>query len=140
MSSGRPFVSVKFTPAGRTYSFLLPEFDLDGLGREAAAAELRSDAGSGRFSHVAVDAVLAAAGEPRRTTRDPNPAGLTDREVEVLRLIARGRANKQVAASLGISPKTVGRHVEHIYAKAGVSTRAGATLFAMEHGLLAAVG
>ena len=48
-----------------------------------------------------------------------NPAGLTDREVEVLRLIARGHANKQVAVELGISTKTVGRHVEHIYAKAG---------------------
>ena len=65
-----------------------------------------------------------------------DPAGLTEREVEVLRLIARGQANKQVAATLGISPKTVGRHVEHIYAKAGVTTRAGATLFAMEQGLL----
>ena len=54
----------------------------------------------------------------------------------MLRLIARGRANKQVAATLGISPKTVGHHIEHIYAKAGVTTRAGATLFAMEHGLL----
>jgi DNA-binding NarL/FixJ family response regulator len=61
---------------------------------------------------------------------------VTDREVEVLGLIARGRANKQVAATLGISAKTVGHHVEHIYAKAGVTTRAGATLFAMEHGLL----
>jgi DNA-binding NarL/FixJ family response regulator len=110
------------------------------LGRDLAAAELRSDAGSGRFAHVVVDAVLAAAGETGPTARGPHPAGLTDREVEVLCLIARGRANKQVAAALGISPKTVGRHVEHIYAKAGVSTRAGATLFAMEHGLLAAVG
>jgi DNA-binding NarL/FixJ family response regulator len=55
----------------------------------------------------------------------------------VLRLIARGRSNKEVAATLGISPKTVGHHVEHIYAKAAVTTRAGATLFAMEHGLLA---
>ncbi len=54
----------------------------------------------------------------------------------MLRLIARGNVNKQVAVALGISPKTVGRHIEHIYAKAGVSTRAGATLFAMEHGLL----
>jgi HD-GYP domain-containing protein (c-di-GMP phosphodiesterase class II) len=110
------------------------------LGRDAAAAELRSDAGSGRLSHRAVDAVLAAAGETGPAARAPNPARLTDREVEVLRLIARGRANKQVAATLGISPKTVGRHVEHIYAKAGVSTRAGATLFAMEHGVLAGVG
>jgi DNA-binding CsgD family transcriptional regulator len=54
----------------------------------------------------------------------------------VLRLVARGHPNKQVAARLGITPKTVGHHVEHIYAKAGVTTRAGATLFAMEHGLL----
>jgi HD-GYP domain-containing protein (c-di-GMP phosphodiesterase class II) len=110
------------------------------LDRGAAAAELRSDAGRGRYSHVAVDAVLAAVGETGQTARSHNPAGLTDREVEVLRLIARGRVNKQVAAALGISPKTVGRHVEHIYAKAGVRTRAGATLFAMEHGLLAGVG
>jgi DNA-binding NarL/FixJ family response regulator len=56
--------------------------------------------------------------------------------VEVLRLIARGRSNREVAAALVISPKTVGTHVEHIYAKAGVSTRAGAALFAMEHALL----
>ena len=70
----------------------------------------------------------------------PIPAGLTDREVEVLGLIARGHANKQVADALGISPKTVGRHVEHIYAKASVTTRAGATLFAMEHGLLTGMG
>ena len=54
----------------------------------------------------------------------------------MLRLIARGRLNKQVAATLGISAKTVGHHIEHIYAKAGVATRAWATLFAMEHGLL----
>ena len=54
----------------------------------------------------------------------------------MLRLIARGHANKQVASALGISPKTVGHHIEHLYAKAGVTTRAGATLWAMEHGLL----
>jgi DNA-binding NarL/FixJ family response regulator len=66
------------------------------------------------------------------------PAGLTEREVDVLRLIARGHANKEVAATLDISPKTVGHHIEHIYAKAGITTRAGATLFAMEHGLLSA--
>ena len=64
-------------------------------------------------------------------------AGLTAREVEVLRLLARGLSNKQVAERLVISPKTVGNHVEHIYAKIGVSTRAAAGLFATEHGLLA---
>ena len=64
------------------------------------------------------------------------PAGLTEREVDVLRLIARGRTNKEAGRELGISPKTVGAHVEHIYAKAGLATRAGATVFAMEHDLL----
>ena len=81
--------------------------------------------------------MLTAAGSSRDAMRAANPAGLTDREVEVLRLIAQGHGNKQVAAMLGISPKTVGRHVEHVYAKANVRTRAGATLFAMEQGLLA---
>ena len=81
--------------------------------------------------------MLVAAGETRGAARASNPAGLTDREVEVLRLVARGHGNKQVAVLLGISPKTVGRHVEHVYAKAEVRTRAGAALFAMEQGLLA---
>ena len=105
----------------------------------AAAAVLVGEVDAGRFGRVEVDAVLAVAGYAAQrsgSVRAAHPAGLTDREVEVLRLIARGHANKQVASQLGISPKTVGRHIEHIYAKAGVSTRAGATLFAMEQGLL----
>jgi DNA-binding NarL/FixJ family response regulator len=61
---------------------------------------------------------------------------LTEREVDVLRLIARGRSNKEAARELGFSAKTVGNHVEHIYTKAHVRTRAGATLFALESGLL----
>ena len=61
---------------------------------------------------------------------------MSDREVEVLRLIARGQTNKEVAASLHLSAKTVGRHVENIYAKIGASSRAGAAVFAMEHRLL----
>ena len=63
-------------------------------------------------------------------------AGLSEREVEVLRLLARGSTLKQIAARLVISPKTADSHAQHIYAKLGVTTRAGATLFAMEHGLL----
>jgi HD-GYP domain-containing protein (c-di-GMP phosphodiesterase class II) len=101
-----------------------------------AASALCDKVDAGRLRKAAVDAVLAAAGYAARPPRVARPAGLTEREVEVLRLIARGRADKQVANALGISPKTVGHHVEHIYAKAGVTTRAGATLFAMEHGLL----
>ena len=60
---------------------------------------------------------------------------MTDREVEVLRLIAQGKSNKEVGAELVITPKTVGHHVEHVYDKIGVNTRAGAALFLMEHGL-----
>jgi DNA-binding NarL/FixJ family response regulator len=64
------------------------------------------------------------------------PAGLTSREIEVLLLIARGATNRQVARTLGISPKTAGTHIERIYTKTGASTRATATLFALQHGLL----
>jgi DNA-binding NarL/FixJ family response regulator len=56
--------------------------------------------------------------------------------VEVLRLLARGLSNKEMATRLVISPKTVASHVEHIYAKIDASTRATASLFAMQHGLL----
>jgi DNA-binding NarL/FixJ family response regulator len=80
-----------------------------------------------------VDAVLAAAGQPRPPV--PRPAGLSERECEVLMLLARGMATKQIARQLGISPKTCDHHIQSVYAKAGVSSRAGATLFALEHGL-----
>ena len=80
-------------------------------------------------------AVLEAAGLKRpRVTR---PAGLTDREVEVLALLSTGLATKQIAARLGISAKTADRHIQNIYPKIGVSTRAAATLVAMQHGLVA---
>ena len=79
-------------------------------------------------------AVLAAAGQPVR--RPARPSGLTDREIEVLVLVARGLQTKQVARVLGISPRTADHHLEHAYAKVGVSTRAAAAVFAMENGLL----
>ena len=82
-----------------------------------------------------VEAVLGAAGH-RVTRRREGPAGLTVREVDVLRLVARGLSNKEIAARLVISPKTARNHVEHIYAKIDIRTRAGAGLFAMQHGLL----
>jgi DNA-binding NarL/FixJ family response regulator len=100
-----------------------------------AAAELTAGVRRGRLDAEAVEAVLAAAGH-RVPRRREGPEGLTRREVEVLRLLARGLSNKQIAQRLVISPKTVGNHVEHIYAKIGVSTRAHASLFAMRHGLL----
>lgn len=98
-----------------------------------AAAALRAGAAAGRLDAEAVQAVLEAAGH--RPRRGSWPAGLTDREVEVLRLVARGGTNRQVAEALHISGETARNHVKHIYEKAGVSTRAGAALFAMEQGL-----
>ncbi len=100
-----------------------------------AAALLRQQATAGLLCAEAVDAVLESVGERGKLVAAP-PAGLTGREVEVLRLVARGLTNKQAAAELGISPKTVGRHVETIYSKIGASTRAAAALLAMEHDLL----
>jgi DNA-binding NarL/FixJ family response regulator len=105
------------------------------MSHDEAVREIRREADEGRFDRSDVECVLEAAGhEPVR--RVAAPADLTERELEVLALIARGKSNRVVAEELSISPKTVGTHVEHIYAKAGVSTRAGATLFAMEHRLL----
>ena len=98
---------------------------------------IRSQVDAGRLDRAAADAVLAAAGQPSVPLRRASwPAGLSDREIEVLRLIARGRTNKQVAASLHLSAKTVGRHVENLYAKIGARSRAAAAVFAMEHHLL----
>ena len=70
-----------------------------------------------------------------RSPRIERPAGLTEREAEVIALLARGLQTKQIAGALGISAKTADRHIEHAYRKIGVSTRAAAALFAMEHGL-----
>jgi HD-GYP domain-containing protein (c-di-GMP phosphodiesterase class II) len=102
---------------------------------DEAAATLRADARSGRADGAAVEAVLQAAGHGIRR-RHGWPAGLTAREVEVLRLLARGRTNRQIAAELVISPKTVSNHVEHIYAKIGACNRAMAGLFATRNGLM----
>jgi len=100
----------------------------------AAADELWRDAAAGKLPAEAVRAVLTAAGQPLRPV--PRPAGLSERECEVLRLIARGMATKQAARQLGISPKTCDHHIQRLYRKTGLSTRAGATLFALEHGLI----
>ena len=73
---------------------------------------------------------------PDTGRRIERPAGLTEREAEVVGLIARGLQTKQIARILGISAKTADHHVQNAYGKIGVSTRAAATLFAMEHGLV----
>ncbi len=105
------------------------------LTREQAADELAREASAGHFDPNAVTAVVEGAGQP--VPRMKRPAGLTEREAEVVGLLARGLQTKQVARALGISVKTADRHVQNAYAKVGVSTRAAATLFAMEHGLVA---
>lgn len=100
-----------------------------------ATAELRSEVRAGRPAADAVDAVHAATGRgPAR--RRVGPAGLTSREREVLALIARGATTRLVAQTLGTSTKPAGTHIERSYAKTGASTRATATLFALQHGLL----
>jgi HD-GYP domain-containing protein (c-di-GMP phosphodiesterase class II) len=103
---------------------------------EAAAAELAAQARAGRLDAAAVEAVLGAAGQAGEKVHPPLPAGLTEREAQVLGLVARGLTNKQVAERLGSAPKTVGNQVQSVYTKIGVSTRAAAALFASEHGLL----
>jgi len=104
-------------------------------GADEAAAELRAQAKAGRLDADAVAAVLAAAGH-RSTRRQARSDGLTTREVEVLRLLARGLSNREIAERLVISPKTASHHVEHIYAKTGTANRALASLYAASHGLI----
>ncbi|HEX3291340.1 MAG TPA: HD domain-containing phosphohydrolase, partial [Gaiella sp.] len=107
-----------------------------GLEPAAAETELRREVAEGRLDAEAVDAVLAAAGH-RVPKRPPElPAGLTRRELEVLLALVLGHSNQAIADELGISAKTVGHHVEHVYRKAGVRSRAAATVWAFEHDLV----
>jgi HD-GYP domain-containing protein (c-di-GMP phosphodiesterase class II) len=100
-----------------------------------ARIELGEMVRAGALGKRAVDGVLEVVGAAALEVRQGYPAGLSDREVEVLRLVAQGRTSKEIAKALVITEKTAGHHVEHIYAKAGVSTRVGAALFAMQHDL-----
>ena len=106
---------------------------------EIAAEQLRREVRAGRLDSEAAESVLAAAGHQVRIARKDLVGGLSTREIEVLRQVARGYTKKQIAELLIISEKTVDNHIQHIYNKIGVSTRAGATLFAMDHDLLSVV-
>lgn len=99
-----------------------------------AAEALGHDVKAGRLDADSVGAVLEVAGQavPPMT----RPAGLTEREAQVVALLARGLQTKQIGRALGISAETADRHVQNAYAKIGVSTRAAAALFAMQHGLV----
>jgi HD-GYP domain-containing protein (c-di-GMP phosphodiesterase class II) len=104
-------------------------------GRTRAAELLRDEVRAGRLDATAVGAVLEAAGQEPGRLSPPRPAGLTEREAEVLALLASGLMTKQIGQRLRISPKTVDQHIQNVYAKIGASTRAAATLFATRHGL-----
>jgi HD-GYP domain-containing protein (c-di-GMP phosphodiesterase class II) len=106
------------------------------LDPEQAAAELRRMARDGELDPTAVNAVLAAAGDKGRPVRRRWPAELTDREVDVLRRIAVGGSIQTAAADLQLAPKTVDFHLQNIYSKAGITSRAAATLFAIQNDLL----
>jgi len=128
--------AVRLLAAADAYQALLeprahrPEYTPTEAGR-VLGEEVRA----GRLDGDAVHAVLGAAGH-RVARRREWPAGLTAREVEVLALAAQGQSNREIADRLVISPKTVGNHIEHIYVKIGCSSRAEASLFAMQQGLL----
>jgi HD-GYP domain-containing protein (c-di-GMP phosphodiesterase class II) len=105
------------------------------LDADEAAGHLRAEAQAGRIDQLAADAVLECVGRPRPASHPR----LTPREIEILVAVARGGSMREVARALSISPKTVDGHLQRIYPKIGVSTRGGATLFAVEHGLLPSV-
>ncbi|HEY3485676.1 MAG TPA: HD domain-containing phosphohydrolase [Ilumatobacteraceae bacterium] len=104
-----------------------------------AASELRSEVRAGRLDGDAAEAVLVAAGHRRRKHAE-RPDGLTAREVDVLRLVARGLSSKEIATELVISPKTARNHIEHIYTKTGTTNRVAASHYAIRHGLLTDLG
>ncbi len=102
---------------------------------DEAAELLRSEARAMRLDPAAVEAVLKAAGH-RAARRREGPAGLTLREIDVLRLLARGLSTKEIAQQLFLSPKTASNHIEHIYQKIAATNRVTASLFAVQNGLL----
>ena len=137
LPSGSQSISARILAAADVYHALTearpqrPAFE-----PEVAAAELQKQVRAGKLDGEAVSHVLFAAGQRASMRRKESVAGLSERELEVLRLMSHGQSMKSIAAQLAISKKTVDSHIQHIYTKTGVSTRAGATLFAMEHQLL----
>jgi HD-GYP domain-containing protein (c-di-GMP phosphodiesterase class II) len=106
------------------------------LSDAAAASKLRGAVREGKLCPDAVEAVLASAGQPARRDSAERLSGLTPREMEVLRLIAAGHTAKEAARQLEIAPKTADNHIQSLYSKIGVSTRAAAALYALERGLV----
>ena len=131
-SAARLLIAAEFYQTAREGRFGRPPLDASG-----AAAAMRAEVTAGHVDGDAAKAVLAAAGHKVPIKRRDLIAGLTNRELDILRLAATGLSTKQIGARLGISPKTADNHLQNLYPKIEVKTRAGATLFAIEHGLCA---
>jgi HD-GYP domain-containing protein (c-di-GMP phosphodiesterase class II) len=106
------------------------------LSEPEAGDALRAQVDEGLLDRNAVEAVTTSVGQRGGSTRRASSIALSEREAQVLRLVAREQTNPSIAESLGISAKTVERHVTHIYQKIGVSSRAGAAVYALENGLM----
>jgi HD-GYP domain-containing protein (c-di-GMP phosphodiesterase class II) len=117
------------------HQLLEPRPQRPALDAAGAASELRQQARTGHLDAESVEAVLVAAGH-RASKRASWSAGLTGREIEVLRLVAQGRSNREIAAELFIAEKTARNHVERVYAKLGVNNRTQASLAAIDRGLV----
>jgi len=135
LASAISFPARVLAAADRYHALTEPRAHREGLSPEKAGERLAAQASSGRHDADAVAAVLKATGQP--VPHIERPASLTAREREVVTLLARGLQTKQVARVLGVSTKTADTHIQHAYRKIGVSTRAGAALFAVQHGLIA---
>ncbi len=123
--------------AARLQSLTEERLDRPAVGLAQAVRTLEREAAAGALDAQAVAAVADAAGQPQPRRR-ARATGLTAREEQVLALAAVGRSSRQIAAELTISEKTARNHLEHIYTKTGVSNRAGASLFAVQHGIVRA--
>jgi HD-GYP domain-containing protein (c-di-GMP phosphodiesterase class II)/DNA-binding CsgD family transcriptional regulator len=132
----QPVASQVLAVADAYHTKLEPRPYRGALTQDAAADLLRAEARSGRLDPDVVSAVVDKRGPNTPAERSERPAGLTEREVEVLGLVIQGLSNRQMAEALVVSPKTIDHHIQHIYDKIGVSTRVGATLFALQHGLV----
>ena len=124
---------------------LLPALESGAAGyllKNSQPAELARAVRAAQAGEAIIDPTAAArlvnalSGEDRRSGA-PGLDQLTNREREVLSLIAQGRANKRIALELGISEKTVKAHVGHVLAKLGVADRTQAAVLAVQHGLAA---
>jgi HD-GYP domain-containing protein (c-di-GMP phosphodiesterase class II) len=112
--------------------------DRSALERERALAQLKEDADRGLWSEAvrAIAEELGASSPAPARRHASQPAGLTEREIEILRMLVRGKSRRQIADELVLSQHTVRHHLEHIYSKVGVGTRVAAALFAVEHDLI----